>query len=153
MSLLYRFWVSSVVFVYLWWCTDCWMLYTYWLYTYWLYTDLCCILICCILIDVLIDIVSWLLDEMYSLMWFTCWTCFCGYILSLMMIGDSDYVLLTCGSSVLKWISVVDFILWSWYSICTWFMYDDWLCGVGIGLSVLILWIILPSWVACVTLR
>ena len=33
----------------------------------------------------------------------------------------------------LTWVSFVDFVLRSWYSICTWFMYDDWLCGVGIG--------------------
>ena len=136
-----------------------------------------CILIGCILIDVVYLLVVYLLRlytywcgvlievvyllVVYLLMsytywggalivgWCTCWICCCGYILWLMIrIMYFWHVVL-----VLKWISIVDFILWSWYSICTWFMYDDWLCGVGIGLSVLILWIILPSWVACVTLR
>ena len=73
------------------------------------------------------------------LWWCTyCWMC----LLWLFTFIDVDWwfrddVLLTCGSQ-LEGISFIDFILWSWYSIYTWFMYDCWLCGVGIGLNVLL---------------
>ena len=70
-----------------------------------------------------------------------------------MRIGDSWMMYFWHVVLDLRLISFVDFILWSWYSIYTWFMYDVWLCGVGTRLSVLSFWIILSSWIECVTLQ